>query len=102
MVLPGASPSQNGIEGDAPCASSTRTRPLSTRRIRHEVLPRRKTSPRMLSMAKSSLTVPTKVLSGSATTSYAALSGMAPPLVRAASRAPRRPLSRPLMASWCM
>ena len=44
---PGASPSQNGMVGGAPCASSTRTRPLSTRRMRHEVLPSRKTSPAM-------------------------------------------------------
>ena len=32
----GASPFQNGIDGGAPCASSTRTTPLSTRRMRQE------------------------------------------------------------------
>jgi hypothetical protein len=49
-------------------ASFTRTTPGSTRRIFQEVLPSRKTSPAMLSMAQSSFTVPTKVSSGSATT----------------------------------
>ena len=39
-----------------------------TRRIRQDVLPRRNTSPCMLSIAQSSLTVPTVVSSGSATT----------------------------------
>ena len=67
-VRPGASPFQNGIEGAAPCASSTRTRPGSTRRIRHEVVPSKKTSPAMLSTAKSSSSVPTTTPSGSATT----------------------------------
>ena len=38
-VRPGASPRQNGIVGAAPCASSTRTRPASTRRMRHDVVP---------------------------------------------------------------
>ena len=46
----------------------------------------------MLSIAKSSSTCPTKVFSGSTITSYEALSGIAPALVRAASRAPRRAL----------
>ena len=41
---------------------------LARNRIRHEVLPRRNTSPCMLSIAQSSLTVPTVVSSGSATT----------------------------------
>ena len=67
-VRAGASPSQNGTEGGAPCASTTRTMPASTRRMRHEVLPRRNVSPAMLSMAQSSFTVPTTVSSGSATT----------------------------------
>ncbi len=40
----------------------------STRLMRQEVLPSRKMSPVMLSMAKSSFTVPTKVSSGSAMT----------------------------------
>ena len=35
-VREGASPSQNGIVGGAPCASATRTMPGSMRRIRHE------------------------------------------------------------------
>ena len=68
-VLPGASPSQKGMLGAWPSASTTRTRPLSMRLIFHGVLPSRNTSPAMLSMAKSSLTVPTKVSSGSAITS---------------------------------
>ena len=68
-VRPGASPSQNGSVGLLPCASSTRTRPLSTRRIFHGVFPSRKTSPATLSTAKSSCTVPTNVPSGSAMTS---------------------------------
>ena len=67
-VRAGASPSQNGTVGGAPLASTTRTVPGSTRRIRHDVLPRRKMSPAMLSMAQSSFTVPTTVSSGSATT----------------------------------
>ena len=64
----GASPSQNGTVGGAPCASRTRTTPASTRRICHDVLPSRNTSPAMLSIAQSSFTVPTVVSSGSATT----------------------------------
>ena len=68
-MRPGASPNQNGIVGDAPPASSTRTWPLPTLRMRQALLPSRKTSPLMLSTAKSSFTVPTNTLSGSATTS---------------------------------
>ena len=67
-VRPGASPRQNGIDGAAPWASSTRTRPGSTRRMRQDVVPSRNTSPAMLSTAKSSSSVPTTVPSGSATT----------------------------------
>ncbi len=67
-VRPGASPSQNGTEGGAPCASSTRTRPGSTRLMRQELVPSRNTSPARLSTAKSSSTVPTALPSGSATT----------------------------------
>ena len=67
-VRPGASPSQKGIVGGAPWAFSTRTVPDSMRLMRQEVVPSRKMSPAMLSMAQSSLTVPTKVPSGSATT----------------------------------
>ncbi len=55
-VRPGASPRQNGMAGAAPCASSTRTRPDSTRRMRQDVVPSRNTSPAMLSTAKSSST----------------------------------------------
>ena len=68
-VRAGASPSQNGMVGGAPAASSTRTRPASTLRMRHERLPSRKMSPAMLSTAKSSLTVPTFNPCGSSTTS---------------------------------
>jgi hypothetical protein len=68
-VRAGASPSQNGTDGGAPCASTTRTRPLSTRLMRHDRLPRRKMSPAMLSTAKSSFTVPTRWPCGSSTTS---------------------------------
>ncbi len=64
----GASPTQNGMVGWAPSASVTRTSPWVTRRTRHEWVPRRNTSPTIDSMAKSSLTVPTGVSSGSATT----------------------------------
>ena len=67
-VRPGASPRQNGIDGAAPWASSTRTRPGSTRRMRQEVVPSRKTSPTRLSTAKSSSSEPTTVPSGSAIT----------------------------------
>ena len=67
-VRPGASPSQNGTDGGAPWASTTRTMPGSTRRIRHDVVPSRNTSPAMLSIAQSSLTVPTRTSSGSAST----------------------------------
>jgi hypothetical protein len=68
-VRAGASPSQNGIVGAAPFASSTRTRPASTRRMRYDVLPSWKMSPARLSTAKSSLTVPTIWPAGSSTTS---------------------------------
>ena len=47
-------------------------------------------SPALLSTAKSSSSVPTTMPSGSATTVKSAVSGMAPPLVMAASRLPRR------------
>ncbi len=100
-VRPGASPRQKGMVGAAPWASSTRTRPASTRRMRQEVVPSRNTSPARLSTAKSSSSVPTVLPSGSATTRYCAVSGMAPPEVMAASRAPRRPRTRRLTASRC-
>ena len=64
----GPSPSQNGMVDGAPAASSTRTLPLSTRRMRQELLPSRITSPAMDSMAKSSSSVPMGVSSGSSTT----------------------------------
>src|SRR6478735_8965609 len=64
-VRAGASPSQNGMLGGWPFASSTRTRPASTRRMRYDVLPSWKMSPARLSMAKSSLSVPTKIPVGS-------------------------------------
>ncbi len=44
-VRAGASPNQNGIVGGAPWASLTRTTPDSTRRIVHDVVPSRNTSP---------------------------------------------------------
>jgi hypothetical protein len=44
-LRPGASPSQKGIVGGSPAASSTRTRPCSILRMRHEALPSWKTSP---------------------------------------------------------
>ena len=87
---PGASPRQNGMFGGAPCASSTSTLPDCTRRMRQEVLPSSMMSPARLSTAKSSSTVPTTVPSGCAITLYSAVSGIAPPLVMAASRLPRR------------
>jgi hypothetical protein len=67
-VRAGPSPSQNGIVEGAPPASSTRTFPLSTRRIRQELLPSRITSPAIDSIAKSSSSVPIGVSSGSSTT----------------------------------
>ena len=44
--VPGASPRQKGTLGAAPCASSTRTVPACTRRMRQEVLPSSMMSPR--------------------------------------------------------
>ena len=67
-MRPGASPSQKGTDGGTPWASTTRTVPPLTRVIRQEVLPSRKTSPVIDSIAQSSLTLPTRVSSGSATT----------------------------------
>ncbi len=64
-VRPGASPSQKGIVGGWPFASATRTTPGSTRRMRQDVLPSWKMSPPLDSIAQSSLTVPTRVPSGS-------------------------------------
>src|SRR5436190_1657796 len=68
-LRPGASPSQNGMLGGAPCASSTRSRPASTRITRYDALPSWNTSPARLSIAKSSLTLPMRWLAGSSTTS---------------------------------
>ena len=98
-LRPGASAIQNGIPGASPWASSTRTDPASIRRMRQEVLPRRNTSPATDSTAKSSSTCPTGSPSGSATTVYCEVSGIAPPPVSAAIRAPRRPFTRPFTAS---
>src|SRR5216110_2389063 len=67
----GASPSQNGIVGGAPLASATRTTPLPTCMICHEALPSWKMSPALLSMAKSSLSVPTTVSSGTLNEDFA-------------------------------
>ena len=76
-------PARTGTVGEAPSASTTRTVPGSILRIRQVALPRRKTSPAIDSMAQSSLTVPTRVSSGSSTTRKSATSGMAPPEVTA-------------------
>src|SRR5262249_45160413 len=89
------SPSQNGMVDGAPPASSTRTFPLSTLRIRQELLPRRITSPAIDSIAKSSSSVPIGVSSGSSTTWYVPVSGIAPPEVIEISRAPRAPRRPP-------
>src|SRR5215469_1665603 len=69
-VLAGASPRQNGTLGGAPLASSTSSRPelVSIRWMIHDVFPSSITSPRLLSTAKSTSTVPTTTKSGSATT----------------------------------
>ena len=67
-VRAGASPSQNGTVGGESPASVTRTTPASTRRIFHECVPSRKMSPAIDSTAQSSLTVPMKRSSGSAST----------------------------------
>ena len=67
VVRPGASPSQNGMLGGSPFASSTRTVPRSTRRMRYDVLPSWNMSPARLSTAKSSFTVPTTCACGSST-----------------------------------
>src|SRR2546425_9345443 len=45
IVRDGASPRQKGIVGGAPWASSTRTLPVSTPRMRQEELPSRMMSP---------------------------------------------------------
>ena len=96
--------SQKGTLGGAPWASSTSTRPdlPSTRRIRQELLPSSMMSPALLSTAKSSSSVPITVPSGSATTVNKAVSGMAPPLVIAASRraAPRSQLAIDAIAMY--
>jgi len=68
FVRAGASPSQKGSEGGAPCASATRTMPGSTFRILHEALPSWKMSPALASTAKSSFSVPTRSPAGSSST----------------------------------
>ena len=67
-VRAGPSPSQKGKPGGWPRASSTRTVPELTDNTFQEALPSWKMSPAMLSTAKSSLTVPTKVSLGSTMT----------------------------------
>ncbi len=60
-------------------------------------------SPAMLSTAQSSSTWPMVTPSGSATTAYWAVSGIAPPLVMAARRDPRRAFSSLLTPSrWSL
>ena len=100
IVRAGASPRQNGIVGCLSPASTTRTSPPVTCRICQWCVPRMNTSPAIDSVAQSSLTLPISVSSGSAMTRKSPSSGMAPPLVRAASRAPLRPRSSPLTRSW--
>ncbi len=90
IVRPNPSPFQNGIDGGAPCASSTRTTPASTRRIRHEFVPSRKMSPAMLSIAKSSSSVPIACPSGSTITRV--VGGVRD---RAAARERREPRTAP-------
>ena len=67
---------------------------LTFKEEQDECVPNRKTSPVRLSTAKSSSIVPTVLPSGSTITAYAAVSGIAPPDVMAASFAPRLPRSR--------
>ena len=62
IVRPGASPSQKGMRRRrAVGIADDRLRRRGRARIRQDVLPSRNTSPARLSMAKSSLTVPTNV-----------------------------------------
>ncbi len=68
-LRPRLSPSQNGIDGGWPRASSTSTFPVSTLTMRYEALPSWNTSPGRLSNAKSSLSVPMRCPSGCSTTS---------------------------------
>ena len=70
------------------------------RRIRQELFPSCTMSPADDSMANSSSRVPTRVPSGSRTTSNSAVSGMAPPEVSAARR-PRRARRDWVVASQC-
>ena len=100
-LRPGASPFQKGTVGGTPWAFSTRTRPASTRRMRQESLPSRKTSPARLSMAKSSSRCPMSAPSGSAMTWYCAVSGIAPPFCSATRREERRPESMCVSPSRC-
>ena len=64
----GASPSQNGIVGGGVAGVAHPHHARLDRRICHEWVPSRKMSPAIDSTAQSSLTVPMKVSSGSATT----------------------------------
>ena len=100
-VRPGASPNQNGMFGGWPWASCTNMRPVSTFRMRYEVLPSWKMSPGRLSKAKSSFTLPMRSASGVSSTSQSNWSGITPPEVTAASAAPRRARSRPCTPSRC-
>ncbi len=99
----GASPSQKGMVGAAPCASATCITPAreSVRSTRHEVLPSWKMSPGLDSSEKSSSRVPTTAPEGSSRTVKLATSGIAPPEVIATRRARRVPRRRRLTASRC-
>ena len=55
----GCSPFQNGMVGDMPCASSTRTRSAFTLAIFQACEPSRKTSPGRLSVTNCTSSVPT-------------------------------------------
>ncbi len=76
----GASPSQKGMLGGAPWASSTKTLPAGSMRwMRQEVLPRRTTSPGEESTAKCSSRVAICTPSGCRMTAKSEVSGIAPP-----------------------
>ncbi len=88
-LRPGASPFQNGTPGGWPCASSTRTAIASTRRIAPGGVPEQEHVAGHALHREVLVHLADHGPSGSATTAYWAVSGMAPAPVRAAYRAPR-------------
>ena len=100
MVRPGASPSQNGIVGGAPWASSTRTSPRLDAPdppgvgAEQEDVARHALDGAVLVDGADHGVVRARPRPGSRPSS-----GMAPPLRMAVMRAPRRPRSTPLMRS---